>query len=125
MQHFHIETVWINLQPQKYCSNMKKDVGKRAQFSKFLEEKTFHYKNYFQKIARQFRRYFVNVNGEDKNEKTIDPTGEIAEKISHQRSVSFCYYTKSDLEHILPSGCHQFFGDDCKERFVKQMQNLE
>ena len=49
----------------------------------------------------------------------------ITEFTNKQKPISFFYYIKSDVEHVLPSGCHPFFADDCKTWFVKKLQELE
>ena len=46
-------------------------------------------------------------------------------KIFEQKSIWFCYCRKSDLEHILPYQCQQYFEDDCKERLAMEMQKLD
>ena len=84
---------------------------------KFPEENTFKYKNFFKKFPH-ILEFNVMVN--------VDVTIKAKVlKIFIIKSHFFCYYIDFGLEHILPSGCHHYSGDDCKEWLVREMQELE
>ena len=62
-------------------------------------------------------------DGECRCEHNTEKESKSTENINLQKPVSFCYYNKSDLEHHLPSVCHQDFGNDRKDWFVKKCKD--
>ena len=77
---------------------------------------------FFQNIPLQLR---VQCDAEWRCEHNIENRGENAEKINNQKVVPFIYFLHLDLEHILPSRCHNHFGGGCKEWFVIERQELK
>ena len=85
----------------------------------FLKEKTFKYKKYFHKSPLHFKVY---CNAERRCEHTKGNKGANRRDLYHQKPVSFDYYKYSAIDHNLPSGCHPYFKEYCKESLVREIR---
>ena len=86
------------------------------------EEKTSENKNYFQKLPIHLRAY---CDGKKRYGHTTKNKNKSTEDMFHHKRISFGYYINTYSDHISPSGCYHYFGDDCKKKFVKDTLEIE